>query len=109
MTELQKDTMLANILEQVQSQITYLVEQDLIEESLALYKEWEEHFDESIRQLEIITIIDLTTIWHIVTDKEEGVCLIYKRKWLCNVTDNTQIKTWLDYRQGTGYPLLFYV
>jgi len=62
MTELQKDTMLANILEQVQSQITYLVEQDLIEESLALYKEWEEHFDESIRQLEIITIIDLTTI-----------------------------------------------
>jgi len=54
--------MLANILEQVQSQITYLVEQDLIEESLALYKEWEEHFDESIRQLEIITIIDLTTI-----------------------------------------------
>ena len=62
MTELQKDTMLANILEQVQSQITYLVEQDLIEESLALYKEWEEHFDESIRQLEVITIIDLTTI-----------------------------------------------
>jgi len=62
MTELQKDTMLANILEQVQSQITYLVEQDLIEESYALYKEWEEHFDESIRQLEVITIIDLTTI-----------------------------------------------
>ena len=54
--------MLANILEQVHSQITHLVEQDLIEESYALYKEWEEHFDESIRQLEVITIIDLTTI-----------------------------------------------
>jgi hypothetical protein len=62
MTELQKDTMLANILEQVQEQITYLVSQDLIEESYALYKEWEEHFDESIRQVEIITVIDLTTI-----------------------------------------------
>jgi len=62
MTELQKDSMLAIILEQVQQQITYLVEQDLIEESMALYKEWEEHFDESIRQLEVITITDLTTI-----------------------------------------------
>ena len=74
MTEHQKDTMLANILEQVQSQITYLVSQDLIEESYALYKEWEEHLDDNIRQLEIITIIDLTTIWHIVTDKVEEVC-----------------------------------
>ena len=62
MTELQKDSMLEIILEQVQQQITYLVSQDLIEESYALYKEWEEHFDESIRQLEVITIIDLTTI-----------------------------------------------
>ena len=60
MTEHQKDTMLANILEQVQSQITYLVSQDLIEESYALYKEWEEHLDDNIRQLEIITVIDLT-------------------------------------------------
>jgi hypothetical protein len=62
MTELQKDTMLANILEQVQEQITYLVSQDLIEESLALYREWEEHFDNDITELEIITVIDLTTI-----------------------------------------------
>jgi hypothetical protein len=62
MTELQKDSMLEIILEQVQQQITYLVSQDLIEESYSLYKEWEEHFDESIRQLEIITIIDLKTI-----------------------------------------------
>ena len=62
MTELQKDTMLANILEQVQEQITYLVSQDLIEESLALYREWEEHFDNDITEVEIITVIDLTTI-----------------------------------------------
>jgi hypothetical protein len=62
MTELQKDSMLEIILKQVQQQITYLVSQDLIKESYALYKEWEEHFDESIRQLEIITVIDLTTI-----------------------------------------------
>ena len=60
MTEHQKDTMLANILEQVQSQITYLVSQDLIEESYSLYKEWEEHFDNTITELEIITVIDLT-------------------------------------------------
>jgi hypothetical protein len=62
MTELQKDTMLANILEQVQDQICYLVSQDLIEESLSLYKEWEEHFDNDVKEVQIITIIDLTTI-----------------------------------------------
>ena len=62
MTNDQKDTMLSNILEQVQQQITYLVDNDLFEESYALYKEWEEHFDNSIQQLEIITINDLTTI-----------------------------------------------
>ena len=62
MTELQKDSMLAIIVEQVQSQIIYLVEQNLIEESYALYKEWEEHLDDNIRELEIITVIDLTAI-----------------------------------------------
>ena len=60
MTEHQKDSMLEIILEQVQQQITYLVSQDLIEESYSLYKEWEEHFDDNIRQLEIITVIDLS-------------------------------------------------
>ena len=62
MTNEQKDFMLANIIEQIQSQITYLVDQDLIEESYALYKEWEEHLNPKIQQLEIITINDLTTI-----------------------------------------------
>ncbi len=62
MTELQKDSMLEIILQQVQQQITYLVGQDLIEESLALYKEWEEHFDNDITELEIVTVIDLTTV-----------------------------------------------
>jgi hypothetical protein len=62
MTNTQKDSMLEIILEQVQSQICYLVSQDLIEESMALYKEWEEHFDNSITELEIVTVIDLSTI-----------------------------------------------
>ena len=62
MTELQKDSMLEIILEQVQQQITYLVSQDLIEESYSLYKEWEEHFDNDITQVHIVTINDLTTI-----------------------------------------------
>lgn len=62
MTHTQKDLMLAIIIEQVQSQITHLVEQNLIEESLALYREWEEHLDDNIRELEVITVTDLTTI-----------------------------------------------
>lgn len=62
MTNTQKDSMLEIILEQVQSQICYLVSQDLIEESMALYKEWEEHFDNSITEVEIVTVIDLSTI-----------------------------------------------
>jgi hypothetical protein len=60
MTNTQKDSMLAIILEQVQSQICHLVEQDLIQESYALYKEWEEHFDNNITELEIITLINLS-------------------------------------------------
>ncbi len=58
----QKDTMIADILQQVQCRIVYLVHQNLIEESYALYKEWEEHFDNEITELEIITVIDLTAI-----------------------------------------------
>ena len=60
MTELQKDSMLEIILEQVQQQITHLVEQNLIEESYSLYKEWEEHFDINIPQVHIITINNFT-------------------------------------------------
>jgi hypothetical protein len=62
MTNDQKDTMLAQIIQQIQEQITYLVEKDMIEESYSLYKEWEEHFNNNITELEIITINDLTTI-----------------------------------------------
>ena len=62
MTELQKDSMITIILEQVQEQICYLVSQDLIEESWSLYKEWEEHFNNDITQVHIVTINDLTTI-----------------------------------------------
>jgi len=39
MTTEQKDLMIENILDQVQDQICYLVSQDLIEESMALYRE----------------------------------------------------------------------
>ena len=62
MTNDQKDFMLAQIIEQIQQQITYLVDQDLIEESYSLYKEWEEHLNPKFEQLHIITINDLTTI-----------------------------------------------
>ena len=62
MTNEQKDSMLAQIIEQIQDQITYLVDQNLIEESYSLYKEWEEHFDNNIQELEILTVIDLTKI-----------------------------------------------
>ena len=57
MTNNQKDAMLAQIIEQIQDQITYLVDQDLIEESYSLYKEWEEHLNPKYSQLEIITVI----------------------------------------------------
>mgnify|MGYP000123446341 CR=1 FL=1 len=62
MTKEQKDSMMAQIIEQIQDQITYLVDQDLIQESYSLYKEWEEHLNPKYSQLEIITVIDLTTI-----------------------------------------------
>jgi hypothetical protein len=62
MTETQKDAMLANIVRKVQFQILSLLDQNLIEESIALYREWEEHLDDRITQVEIITVIDLTSI-----------------------------------------------
>jgi hypothetical protein len=62
MTKEQKDSMIAEIIQQIQEQITHLVEKDLIEESYSLYKEWEEHLNPKFQQLEIITINDLTTI-----------------------------------------------
>ena len=58
----QKDSMLHDILMQVKCRIVYLVSRDMIDESIALYKEWEEHFNDDITELEIITINDLTTI-----------------------------------------------
>ena len=62
MTNEQKDSMLAQIIQQIQDQITHLVDQDLIEESYSLYKEWEEHLNPKYSQLEILTVIDLTAI-----------------------------------------------
>jgi hypothetical protein len=58
----QKDSMLHDILMQVKCRIVYLVSRDMIDESIALYREWEEHFNDDITELEIITINDLTTI-----------------------------------------------
>ena len=54
--------MLHDILMQVKCRIVYLVSRDMIDESIALYKEWEEHFNDDVTELEIITINDLTTI-----------------------------------------------
>jgi hypothetical protein len=60
MNNLQKDSMLANIIQQVQSQIIILVEQNLIQESMSLYREWEEHLNDDVRQVHIVTVNDLT-------------------------------------------------
>ncbi len=54
--------MMAQIIEQVQQQITYLVDQDLIEESYSLYKEWEQQKNKDNQIIPILTINDLTTI-----------------------------------------------
>jgi len=61
MTTDQKDTMLANILEQVHAQIMYLTEEGRLDDALALYEEWEEHFNDNITEVEIVTINDLTS------------------------------------------------
>ena len=60
MTTEQKDLMLANILEQVHSQIMYLTEEGRLDDAVALYEEWEEHFNESITEVEVVTINDLS-------------------------------------------------
>jgi len=59
MTNEQKDLMLVNILEQVHSQIMYLTDQNLLDDAVALYQEWEEHFNESITEVEVVTINNL--------------------------------------------------
>ena len=56
MTDIQKDTMLANILEQVHSQIMYLTEEGRLDDAVALYEEWQEHFDESIKEVYVVTM-----------------------------------------------------
>jgi len=59
MTDIQKDTMLANILEQVHSQIMYLTEEGRLDDAVALYEEWQEHFDESITEVHVVTMNNL--------------------------------------------------
>ena len=59
MTDIQKDTMLANMLEQVHSQIMYLTEEGRLDDAVALYEEWQEHFDESITEVHVVTINNL--------------------------------------------------
>ena len=59
MTDIQKDTMLVNILEQVHSQIMYLTEEGRLDDAVALYEEWQEHFDESIKEVHVVTINNL--------------------------------------------------
>ena len=56
MTDIQKDTMLANMLEQVHSQIMYLTDQNQLDDAVALYQEWSEHFDESITEVHVVTM-----------------------------------------------------
>ena len=59
MTTDQKDAMLANMLEQVHSQIMYLTEEGRLDDAVALYEEWQEHFDESITEVHVVTINNL--------------------------------------------------
>ena len=56
MTDIQKDAMLANMLEQVHSQIMYLTEEGRLDDAVALYEEWQEHFDESITEVYVVTM-----------------------------------------------------
>jgi len=60
MNDTQKDSMLEVITKGIQFRILYLLEMDMVEESQALYKEWENHLDDRITEVEIITINDLT-------------------------------------------------
>ena len=61
MTTDQKDAMLVNILDDVHTQIMYLTEEGRLDDALALYQEWEEHFNDNITEVEIVTINDLTS------------------------------------------------
>ena len=56
MTTDQKDTMLANILEQVHTQIMYLTEEGRLDDAVALYQEWEDHFDDSVTEVHVVTM-----------------------------------------------------
>jgi len=59
MTDIQKDAMLANMLEQVHSRIMYLTEEGRLDDAVALYEEWQEHFDESITEVHVVTMNNL--------------------------------------------------
>ena len=59
MTTDQKDAMLANMLEQVHAQIMYLTEEGRLDDAVALYEEWQEHFDESITEVHVVTMNNL--------------------------------------------------
>ena len=52
--------MVKDILHQVKSQIINLKKQNRIEDALALYKEWEQQYDENNQVIEILMFKDLT-------------------------------------------------
>jgi hypothetical protein len=52
--------MIVDILHQVKSQIADLKNQNRIEDARALYKEWEQQYDENNQVIEILMFNDLT-------------------------------------------------
>ena len=52
--------MIADILHQVKTRIINLKNQNRVEDALALYKEWEQQYDDNNQVIEIVMLNDLT-------------------------------------------------
>ena len=59
----QKDKMLALILDDIHAQVMKLTDENRLDDAVALYQEWSEHFDESVPDVHVLTINDLTNVW----------------------------------------------
>ena len=58
----QKDNMLALILDDIHAQVMKLTVENLLDDAVALYQEWSEQFDESVPDVHVLTINDLTKV-----------------------------------------------
>jgi len=62
MTDNQKDAMLDIITESIHAQIMKLTDENRLDDAVALYSEWCEHFDESFTDVHVLVINDLTNV-----------------------------------------------